>query len=84
MGPPAQVRALKGPGTRDSSHSSSNETEQEVSSQVILIKEATSSVSLLALSYFSSCLTINTSLTYIPTISALWTFFSDLEYNYGM
>lgn len=29
MGPPAQVRALKGPGTRDSSHSSSNETEQE-------------------------------------------------------
>ena len=30
MGPPAQVRALKGPGTRESSRSSSNETEQEV------------------------------------------------------
>lgn len=29
MGPPAQVRALKGPGTRESSRSSSNETEQE-------------------------------------------------------
>jgi len=31
MGPPAQVPALGGPGTRDSSRSSSNETEQEVS-----------------------------------------------------
>ena len=30
MGPPAQVRALRGPGTRESSRSSSNETEQEV------------------------------------------------------
>jgi len=32
MGPPAQVPALGGPGTRDSSRSSSNETEQENSS----------------------------------------------------
>ena len=30
MGPPAKVRAIRGPGTRDSSRSSSNETEQEV------------------------------------------------------
>lgn len=30
MGPPAKVRALKGPGARESSRSSSNETEQEV------------------------------------------------------
>lgn len=32
MGPPAKVRALKGPGARESSRSSSNETEQEVDS----------------------------------------------------